>query len=85
MEPGSASDWCGPKLRWQVPFLTMPVPLAFCCSDTGGHTRFVVRGRVGATPATLLAEVKAEAAAASRSAGASAATVEIIGDGVMEW
>ena len=54
-------------------------------SDGAGHTRFVVRGRAGATSATLLAEVNAEAAAASRSAGASPATVEVVGDGVMEW
>lgn len=78
--------WAGRHL--QAARIDMRGRFKFCVlrvSDGAGHTRFVVRGRAGATSATLLAEVKAEAAAASRSAGASPATVEVVGDGVMEW
>ena len=50
-----------------------------------GHTRFLVRGRAGATSAELLQQAVAEAAAASRAAGVPPATLEVVGDGVMEW
>ena len=64
-------------------------PLAFvppyACSDSAGHTRFLVRGRAGATPDTILEGVRVEAAAASRADGLPAAYLEVVGGGVMEW
>ena len=56
-----------------------------CCSDGAGHTRFVVRGRSGASAATLLEQTTQEAVAASRAGGLPAATVEVVGGGIMEW
>jgi hypothetical protein len=57
----------------------------WCCSDGAGHTRFVVRGSSGASAATLLEQTTQEAVAASRAGGLPAATVEVVGGGIMEW
>lgn len=55
------------------------------CSDGAGHTRFLVRGRAGATPAALLEGARQEAANVSRADGLPAVSIEAVGGGMMEW
>ncbi|KAL4430834.1 hypothetical protein ABPG75_006090 [Micractinium tetrahymenae] len=54
-------------------------------SDGVGHTRFLVRGHAGSSPASLLEAACREAAALSRAEGLPGVAVEIVGGGLMEW
>lgn len=56
-----------------------------CCSDGSGHTRFVVRGRRGASIAAVLQHAIDEVATASQAGSVPAASVEVVGEGMMEW
>ncbi|EFN59520.1 hypothetical protein CHLNCDRAFT_56794 [Chlorella variabilis] len=83
----SASDaWAGRNLRGVQ--IDMWGRFKYCVlrvSDGAGRTRFIVRGRSGATPAQLLEAANQEAAGASRSGALPAVMVEVVGAGVMEW
>ncbi|KAL4853598.1 hypothetical protein ACK3TF_005430 [Chlorella vulgaris] len=82
----SGDAWAGRALKGVL--IDMRGRFKYCVlrvSDGTGRTRFIVRGRSGATPATLLESASLEAAEASRSGPLPAVVVEIVGAGIMEW
>lgn len=85
-QAGQAASWQRSSPRWAAETQPPALRTALCaCSDSAGHTRFLVRGRAGASPASLLEAARQEAASVARAAGLPAATVEVVGGGLMEW
>ncbi|KAL4431214.1 hypothetical protein ABPG75_006470 [Micractinium tetrahymenae] len=82
----AGGSWVGASL--QAVCIDMYGRFKYCVlrvSDSAGHTRFLVRGRAGASPASLLEAARQEAAAVARADGLPPATVEVVGGGLMEW